>query len=368
MRFLVNTDENNNYLYIEKFKVYLDGSLHDFDIPGLYNNIEDMFRRSDTNAFIQSSKFHEPFNVQNMTNTNFNSKTFNEFIDSYTANTPYSVKTFGKVKTYEIVLNPDDAATSAAEKVTAQAVINQANTDLQTARYNMTNMNNVQKPDASKFWGNPARDYYRSRIAFAEAAKTAANNAVNGWNSIIQNSYSGVVNEKDYPNVFHVNGARKTDKTGEFYTMPSNININWSCPFQFFWDWLGDKGYNIRQYNPDKDRFYKTGSSVYKLNDYNGTEIKGYQCTFDKQYWASFRLDIEAWSISGLGGDGGYREKTNFGIQRNQRPSPSERNALDEANNILNTANTSINIDKDKLNKVKEYPGTLSNSSSRGGK
>jgi hypothetical protein len=43
-----------------------------------------------------------------MTDTNFNGETFSEFVDFYSACVPYSVTTYGKVKKYEIILNPDN--------------------------------------------------------------------------------------------------------------------------------------------------------------------------------------------------------------------------------------------------------------------
>ena len=101
--FIVNTDQNNNYLYLQDFKVYVQGHIAPIDIPGIVPTFINVFRTSDINGFLQGNKTHFPFDP-----TNFKGLTVNEFVDKYTALQPNTLDTFDYVKFYEIVLNPDD--------------------------------------------------------------------------------------------------------------------------------------------------------------------------------------------------------------------------------------------------------------------
>jgi len=103
LKFIVNTDQNNNYLYLEDFKVYIQGYIAPVDIPGIVPTFINVFRNSDINGFLQNNKTHIPFLP-----SNFNGLTVNEFVDQYTALQPTTLDTFGYVKFYEFVLNPDD--------------------------------------------------------------------------------------------------------------------------------------------------------------------------------------------------------------------------------------------------------------------
>jgi len=110
LAFITNTDENNNYLYIENFQVYLDNSLWPSDIPGLFNVVENMFQCSDASSFIKETtqKLHYPFNLDNIKNApNFTGTDFNQYVDFYSGSIPFTVSTSSHVKTYKIILNPD---------------------------------------------------------------------------------------------------------------------------------------------------------------------------------------------------------------------------------------------------------------------
>jgi hypothetical protein len=104
--FIVNTDKNNNYLYLEDFKVYNIATFSPVNIPGLQEVIQNVFRTSDINAYLKGDKIHKPFEVQNYNkNTSFKGASFNEFVMSFTDLIPYTSNV--KDVTYSIVLNPD---------------------------------------------------------------------------------------------------------------------------------------------------------------------------------------------------------------------------------------------------------------------
>lgn len=101
--FIVNTDQNNNYLYLEDFKVYIQGYIAPVDIPGIVPTFINVFRNSDINGFLQNNKTHFPFVPSNLKGL-----TVNQFVDHYTALQPNTLDTLNYVKFYEFVLNPDD--------------------------------------------------------------------------------------------------------------------------------------------------------------------------------------------------------------------------------------------------------------------
>jgi len=105
--FLTNTDNNNNYLYIENFNVYTEISSSPVNIPGLLEVVVSSFRSNDANAFINGSKVYYPFNVKNFQGSYFKGNTFSEFIDTLSGLLPFSANTSGYNKRYQIILNPD---------------------------------------------------------------------------------------------------------------------------------------------------------------------------------------------------------------------------------------------------------------------
>ena len=110
LSFLVNTDKNNNYLYLEDFKVYTAGYFSPVNIPGLLEIIQHSFRMSDITAFTTSnSKVHYPFEVSNYnstSNSSFDGATFSEFVSTFANLIPFTPKIDSNV-TYSITLNPD---------------------------------------------------------------------------------------------------------------------------------------------------------------------------------------------------------------------------------------------------------------------
>ena len=107
LQLLTNTDQNNNYLYIEDFKVYVSTSSNPENIPGLVDVVKSSFRSNDANAFINGSKVYYPFDVKNFQGSYFKGKTFSEFIDTLSGLLPFSASTAGFKKVYQITLNPD---------------------------------------------------------------------------------------------------------------------------------------------------------------------------------------------------------------------------------------------------------------------
>jgi len=105
--FITNTDTNNNYLYIEKFTMYMSGSPKPIKIPGLDNIVVNAFRQSDANGFFEGKKTHSPFDVSQFRGSNFRGYTFSDFIDEFSSLIPFAPTTTGNTKTYEIILNPD---------------------------------------------------------------------------------------------------------------------------------------------------------------------------------------------------------------------------------------------------------------------
>jgi hypothetical protein len=110
LNFIVNTDINNNYLYLEDFKVYVFGNYTPFSIFGLKEIMINVYHASDVQGFLKGEKTHSPFDVQNFRDTSFTGKTFSQYIDQLTGLLSYTPHTSNKVKTYQITLNPDHEA------------------------------------------------------------------------------------------------------------------------------------------------------------------------------------------------------------------------------------------------------------------
>jgi len=107
LKFITNTDQNNNYLYLEDFQVYLPGNFTPLVVPGLKEVVINAFRNSDINAFVKSEKVHYPFVAGNMMTLKNPIHTFSTFIDAYTSLLANIFGTYGSVKVYSITLNPD---------------------------------------------------------------------------------------------------------------------------------------------------------------------------------------------------------------------------------------------------------------------
>ena len=107
LQFLVNTDENNNYLYLEDFKVYVDGYFAPLDLSGLRDAVVNAYRACDIDNFLLGNKTHKPFSGANFSTETVTYASFNEYVDAYTNINPYTPNTLGLVKTYQVTMNPD---------------------------------------------------------------------------------------------------------------------------------------------------------------------------------------------------------------------------------------------------------------------
>ena len=106
--FITNTDQNNNYLYIEAFEVYIGGSPTPCPIPGLDKTVKDVYYNSDITSFLNGEKIKYPFNgLLYQQNCAFRGTTFSEYVDFASACTPLSPTTTGFKKTYTFIVNPD---------------------------------------------------------------------------------------------------------------------------------------------------------------------------------------------------------------------------------------------------------------------
>jgi len=107
LAFLTNTDQNNNYLYLERFSIFSDNLPSINRFYEIEKTIINMWRNSDVNAFLKGDKLHSPFSVENLVNSSFKGNTFSEFVDEYTSLTPFILTTYMHKKIYEIEVNPD---------------------------------------------------------------------------------------------------------------------------------------------------------------------------------------------------------------------------------------------------------------------
>jgi len=105
---LTNTDNNNNYLYLENINLYISYSKDPITVPGLVDIFIDIFRYSDNDAFLKNNSIHKPFSSENL------GSTFSEFITKLLDTIPNGYK-YNKItgsRKYSIILNPDPPVNS----------------------------------------------------------------------------------------------------------------------------------------------------------------------------------------------------------------------------------------------------------------
>ena len=100
--FLTNTDQNNNYMYLENFEIFTSNDIRPLYFPGLSQIMIKIFETTDLKGFIEGSKTQQPF-----VPSSFNGLTINEFIDVLSNYLPFVPNTSGKAKYYTLTLNPD---------------------------------------------------------------------------------------------------------------------------------------------------------------------------------------------------------------------------------------------------------------------
>ena len=103
LKFIVNTDQNNHYLYLDDFHVFLQGRSEPLNIPGLKEIVLNAYRTSDVNDFLSNKRVHNPFLSHKVLRSNKPAK-FSFFIDAYTALLGNMFSTFGSVKLYSVTL------------------------------------------------------------------------------------------------------------------------------------------------------------------------------------------------------------------------------------------------------------------------
>lgn len=121
IHFLTNTDQNNNYLYMEDFGVFnTKNPSKPLSVPGLKNLMIELYRQADYQSYINGEKIHIGFTTQNFLFSNFknnqpnsfNNEVYgsdiNAFVDLYTSLIPFCSATKPGNKLYSFVLNPDN--------------------------------------------------------------------------------------------------------------------------------------------------------------------------------------------------------------------------------------------------------------------
>jgi len=107
--FLVNTDQNNNYGYLESLQVFLqsDYSRTAIPIPGFSTLANAIWNEADATGFVAGEKTQTAFlNPLNNPYTN-QPLSICEYVDLITAVIPWAPKTSGQVKIFTLMLNPD---------------------------------------------------------------------------------------------------------------------------------------------------------------------------------------------------------------------------------------------------------------------
>jgi hypothetical protein len=108
--YLVNTDQNNNYGYLEVLQVFLqdDYSRTPIPIPGFSTLANAIWNEADAKGFIAGDTTQTAFEAP--LNNPFTNEplTVPQYVDLITAIIPWAPKTSGKVKIFSIVLNPDN--------------------------------------------------------------------------------------------------------------------------------------------------------------------------------------------------------------------------------------------------------------------
>ena len=107
--FLVNTDQNNNYGYLEALQVFVkdDYSRTAIPIPGFSTLANAIWNEADAMGFVEGQKTQTAF-LAPLKNPYTNEPlTIPEYVDWITAVIPWAPKTFGKEKVFTLMLNPD---------------------------------------------------------------------------------------------------------------------------------------------------------------------------------------------------------------------------------------------------------------------
>ena len=109
--FMVNTDQNNSYGYLEAMQVFTknDYSVSEIPVPGLSQLAISIWNNSDSKCFIDGLRTQSPFlnPLINPTNT---TQPFSipQYVDMMTEMIPWLPSTYGQEKVFSLFLNPDE--------------------------------------------------------------------------------------------------------------------------------------------------------------------------------------------------------------------------------------------------------------------
>jgi len=114
LKFLANTDSNNNYGYLEHISVYLANDVDTLNIPvyGLIENTKSAWEKADILAFEAGNKNMFPFLNPFLDPVTKTPISIPRYVDIMTSMIPWSTKTFGKAKIFRIIFNPDYCTTA----------------------------------------------------------------------------------------------------------------------------------------------------------------------------------------------------------------------------------------------------------------
>ena len=110
-KFLTNTNDNNNYVYLTQFNIYINNGFNPLVVPGLSDVVKTLFRNSDLTGYLNDSKTNQPFSDANVQSGQNLAKTFNEFVSLGLTLIPYvphlTVPQIIATATYEVILTAD---------------------------------------------------------------------------------------------------------------------------------------------------------------------------------------------------------------------------------------------------------------------
>ena len=110
LKFITNTDNNNNFLYPVEFGLHMEGSSTAIEMPGLNEMLTSVYRNSDALSFINGSKTHYPFALGNFTSASgTTSSSLQDFFTKLSGVLPKSScpNLINKKLSLDIILNPD---------------------------------------------------------------------------------------------------------------------------------------------------------------------------------------------------------------------------------------------------------------------
>jgi hypothetical protein len=107
LSFLTNTDANNNFGRVTGMGVSISGqnSSLPVKIPGFSQAIAKAYSDSDSQAFINNSKLHQPFETPFTDPVTWAPMSVSQYVDQQTSSNPSLPKTTGLPKTYSVAFN-----------------------------------------------------------------------------------------------------------------------------------------------------------------------------------------------------------------------------------------------------------------------